>query len=407
VRRDFGARQVVTGRTHEGTEGLAVSVELWEAGAGHAQRGWRFLGQTNALLELERQIVQAVSRELGLGPTAAQQSAIDSLLTRNVEAWRHLKQGLVGQPSGTSAELAAAIQACYRALEVDPNCLDARTSLITAYRGLSSDRPAREVWPQVCDLARRALEIDDTSYWARYWLAGSKLQHYFLWEEAAREVEKPLPLEDHLSRAHFYRILGRLTVARLEQDKLESDRPRLEQMNLENPAVSFHSLQALFVERRYADGIREARRWTAVQPQSLGSYWPLTRLATESGDYATALAAVRNLRRVDDTPACLALEGRCLALMGERDKAIEVVDQLEAQSRTRYVNPYWVAWVHAGLRDRAKALECLERAVEDRAEEIVNVDWGGLRTDPAWDDLREEPRFQALLKQVGLDAWPK
>ncbi len=47
------------------------------------------------------------------------------------------------------------------------------------------------------------------------------------------------------------------------------------------------------------------------------------------------------------------------------------------------------------------------RPVEDRAEEIVNADWGGLRTDPAWDDLGEEPQFQALLKQVGLDVWPK
>jgi hypothetical protein len=71
------------------------------------------------------------------------------------------------------------------------------------------------------------------------------------------------------------------------------------------------------------------------------------------------------------------------------------------------VNPYWVAWVHAGLRDTAKALECLERAVGDRAEEIVNVDWGGLRTDPAWDDFRDDPRFLALLKQAGLDEWPK
>ena len=49
----------------------------------------------------------------------------------------------------------------------------------------------------------------------------------------------------------------------------------------------------------------------------------------------------------------------------------------------------------------------LERAVADRVEELVNADWGGLRTDPAWDDLQDEPRFQALLKQVGLDVWPK
>jgi hypothetical protein len=86
---------------------------------------------------------------------------------------------------------------------------------------------------------------------------------------------------------------------------------------------------------------------------------------------------------------------------------MEVLRELESLSRIKYVSPYTVAWVHAGLDDKEKTLDYLEKAFEDQNEGLVNADLGGLRTDPAWDDLRDEPRFQVLLKKVGLDTWPK
>jgi hypothetical protein len=52
-------------------------------------------------------------------------------------------------------------------------------------------------------------------------------------------------------------------------------------------------------------------------------------------------------------------------------------------------------------------LDYLEKAYEDRNENLVNADFGGLRTDPVWDNFRDEPRFQALVKKVGLDRWPR
>jgi hypothetical protein len=52
-------------------------------------------------------------------------------------------------------------------------------------------------------------------------------------------------------------------------------------------------------------------------------------------------------------------------------------------------------------------LTWLERAADDKAEQLFNAFHGGLRTDPAWDNLHNEPRFQALLKKVGLDRWPR
>lgn len=68
-----------------------------------------------------------------------------------------------------------------------------------------------------------------------------------------------------------------------------------------------------------------------------------------------------------------------------------------------------MAWVHAALGDLDAAIAALEQAYVDRSERLVNSDYGGLRTDPAWDDLRDDPRSEALCQKVGLggNQWPK
>jgi hypothetical protein len=110
---------------------------------------------------------------------------------------------------------------------------------------------------------------------------------------------------------------------------------------------------------------------------------------------------------VEPIPELLALEGRVYALMGQPERAREVLAQLERQSS--YASPYFVAWVHAALNDKTAALAALERAYMDRSERLVNSDYGGLRTDPAWDDLRDDPRFEVLCQRVGMgqDQWPR
>ncbi len=65
--------------------------------------------------------------------------------------------------------------------------------------------------------------------------------------------------------------------------------------------------------------------------------------------------------------------------------------------------------LHAALGDTNQALACLNKAIDYHSEYITNPDYGGLRTDPAWDDLRDDPHFDALCRRVGMGQgqWPK
>ncbi len=113
--------------------------------------------------------------------------------------------------------------------------------------------------------------------------------------------------------------------------------------------------------------------------------------------------------QLEDNQMVLSLEGYTYARMGRREEALAVLRRLEKPSpATAYVQPYFVARVHAALGDREAALTALEKACDDRSESLVHVeDTGGLRMDPAWEDLQAEPRFQQILKRTGLDKWPR
>jgi hypothetical protein len=79
------------------------------------------------------------------------------------------------------------------------------------------------------------------------------------------------------------------------------------------------------------------------------------------------------------------------------DEALETLGKLKRLAKERYVTPYGVALVHAGLGEKDQALVWLDRALEDRSHWLV---W--LKLDPRLDTLRSDHRFRSLLLAVGL-----
>jgi tetratricopeptide (TPR) repeat protein len=296
------------------------------------------------------------------------------------------------------------MEAYHHCLQLNPHYLDARLGVVATRRQLAESRDApRRVWPDMRTGLHEILAMDDTCYRARYWLASLQISHDYDWEKGMAGYDQLIGLNpaDHLAWALYHRWRGRWEAARHEQTLAEQAYPL-------DTTVLDHAAAARYVERDYRGCLRQSQHASSVRPDlGLGaSYW-VARASIELGEYGEALAAIGQLRQVEPIPELLALEGRVYALMGQPGKAHEVLAQLERQSS--YVSPYFVAWVHAALDDKTAALAALERSYTDRSERLVNSDYGGLRTDPAWDGLRDDPRFEALCQKVGLgkDHWPK
>ncbi|MFQ5876041.1 MAG: tetratricopeptide repeat protein, partial [Dehalococcoidia bacterium] len=113
--------------------------------------------------------------------------------------------------------------------------------------------------------------------------------------------------------------------------------------------------------------------------------------------------ALRELREAfrlaPGDPDVISALGHAHAASGGTEEAQKAMDRLMGIAKRRYVSSYAPALIPAGLGDEEQALACLERACEERSDKLI---WLGV--DPVLDGLRVHPRFQDLMRAVGLLA---
>jgi Flp pilus assembly protein TadD len=117
----------------------------------------------------------------------------------------------------------------------------------------------------------------------------------------------------------------------------------------------------------------------------------------QRGQYAEAIADLREAVARKSDPDFISYLARAYAVAGHRDEARRTLAQLLQITKRRYVPPFYIARVHAGLGENAQALTLLNQAFQQRSDQLT-----GLRVDPAFDHLRADPRFVDLMRRVGL-----
>jgi tetratricopeptide (TPR) repeat protein len=154
--------------------------------------------------------------------------------------------------------------------------------------------------------------------------------------------------------------------------------------------------QILYFARRYEDALAECRKTLQMNPAFAEarrvSFLVLQRLHRD----AEALADLEAYRRLPDGGPGGSV-GYAYAVLGRRKEAAEVLRELEAQSRRRFVASYDFAVIHAGLGDADRALAWLDKALTGHDPETMI-----LPADPRFDSLRGDPRFAALLERMSL-----
>jgi adenylate cyclase len=116
------------------------------------------------------------------------------------------------------------------------------------------------------------------------------------------------------------------------------------------------------------------------------------------GDTAGSLVELQKAQSLDSDPWNVASFGYALAVSDDREKAGQILRDFEILAKQRYVTPAASMVVYLGLGEKEKALEWLEKSYADRDGRC-----SFLKVEPIYDNLRTEPRFQALLKKLGLD----
>jgi tetratricopeptide (TPR) repeat protein len=409
VTNEFRMRHALSGNARLTDDQYALTLDWWDLELGQPRWTETFRGATNELIELERHAVLKLAQTFDLEIALEQIDEISQLLTNNLEALGYLQKA-----KAVYAELGASQIGCNEAMRFtqpalrrDPRYVEALYMDIYMARNIAQERFALEEWPSIVQRVDALLGLDNTHADALDQRSGFALLLQRDWSThntfAARCLQSQPRPRYHWYKAFYLRIYGRFDEARVEQLASETPEPN-------DPDHRFFMAASRWAERDYDGGMRMARRTIEMYPTGFDSYLYLAQCLVGKGDYAEGVQAIDTARRIFERQDLTALLGIAYARMGEQAKAREVLQELLSQQTTRpYLQPYFVARVYAALGEKQLALDWLEKADADCSEYLFYPDWGGLRTDYAWDTLQDEPRYWKLCDSLGLgnDQWPR
>jgi TolB-like protein/Flp pilus assembly protein TadD len=274
-----------------------------------------------------------------------------------------------------------------RAIELDPTFARAYAGLAEALI-LPSDQPSREAGESA---ARKALALDESLPEAHVSL-GVVLMGRFAWDEAERELQRALELDPNHANAHFWHSAFLLTQARTQEAVAAAQRAR--ELDPLSP-LAYHQLGvAHYFSRQYGQAIEQFRRALEFEPDNL---WTLLRLVQTYDFLGNTPESERAASRVAQLgDAGRARIGFCLARRGETTRARAILAR-ELKTLPPSGLSVDLAALQLALGDADAAQRTLEAALPSH-----QFDLWYLKVDPRFDALRSDPRFQQLLRQMGL-----
>jgi tetratricopeptide (TPR) repeat protein len=152
------------------------------------------------------------------------------------------------------------------------------------------------------------------------------------------------------------------------------------------------------LSRRFNQAIEKYRRTLEMEPNFARTHLRLGEVYAAKGMYGEAIGEYLKFSALGGgSTMALALIGNARALAGERQKALQVLEELTAASERRYVPSFHFALIYSGLGDKDQAFAWLDKSFEERSQFLVD-----LKFIPILDPLRSDPRFADLVRRVGL-----
>jgi tetratricopeptide (TPR) repeat protein len=284
-----------------------------------------------------------------------------------------------------------------QATTADPNYALAYAGLANSYTLLTgySSASATLYIPQARAAALRAVELDPNSAEAHTALALIVQNHDWNWQTSEREYRRAINLNPNYATAHHWYAEHLMWLGRFDEALRESDRAReLDPLSL---IIAADHGVIFYFSRQYDRAIEQFRGVLRKDPNfSRASFVSFSYV--EEGMFAEALAETAKWRRVYGEGAwqwsrLAYIYGRA----GQPQLARRQLEKVEKLSRHEQVDPVAMLWAHLGMSDKEEALADLEKAYSEHFGILT-----ALKVEPAFDPLRSDPRFQDLLRRVGL-----
>jgi serine/threonine protein kinase/Tfp pilus assembly protein PilF len=398
IGQDLRVRAVLSGRLLQRDGTLVVRTELMNVEDGSQLWGNQYNRKTADVFALQDELSTEISDKLRLRLTNEDKQRLTRHSTDNPDAYQFYLKGRYYWNQRNPDALLKSIDNYNRAVGLDPGYAVAYAGLADTYNMISffNMAPAREAMPKAKAAAERALEIDGNLAQAHISLAYAAFTYDWDWPAATRHFDRAIALNREAVLNHAYYPFY-LTVAGRFDEAVSVARRALDRDPVS--ASLSHTLAVQLSLARHSDeAIAECLRTIELDPNYAIAYEVLGGLYASKGMYPEALSAMDKAVGLNrGSVLALAILGYVRARAGQRDEARRILEQLAAASKERYTPAAAFAVVHVGLGENDQALSWLNKAYEERFIRLAY-----LRREAIWDPLRHDPRFEDLLRRVGL-----
>jgi serine/threonine protein kinase/Tfp pilus assembly protein PilF len=392
----LNVRSIVTGRVARRAGRLSIQAELVDVVSDAQLWGDQYLREDADLASLQQEIAFQISEGLRLRLTAEERRRLKKSPTENSEAYQHYLRGRHYWNQWTPESFRRAAECFEQAIKVDPGYALAWAGLSDAYgtMGYYGVLPTQAAMAKARPAAQRALELDDRLAEAHVTMAFTRLFADWSWEGAEREFREAIRLNPRHAVAHaFY---GLFSVAAGETGEGIARALRGRDLDPLSALTNINVGWSYMFAHRYDLAIEALRQTLELDPGFVQAQGTLAGAHMFAGDYERAaqlFARYRNmwggpLPGAETLPEALARGGVAAFL----DRHLELMQAAGGES----VYPAIAIAAVQILAGRVEeALSRLERIVDERSGQSVF-----LFVEPAFDRLRGEPRFQALLARL-------
>jgi tetratricopeptide (TPR) repeat protein len=344
------------------------------------------------VLSLQREVARAIAREVQVVLTPQEQDVLAKSRPIDDEAYQlHLK-GRYMWNKRTPDGFEKALRLFQQAIDKDHTYAPAWSGMADTYGVLASVGynvlPAREALPKARAAALRALQLDPNLSEAHASLAWVKHRYEWDWVAAEEEFQRAITLNPGYATARqwyseFLSTMGRNEEA-LAQAKQARDTDPLSLI------INHNMARRLYFARRFEEAVLESRKTLEMDPEFRVARVMLGLEYAAQGHFKEAVAEF-------EQTGARSLSGYAHGRAGQDKEALAVLAELREAAASRHVAPTQFVFVHIGLGQKDEALRWLEKDFEARSDYMVY-----LGIDPVLDSLRGDPRFEELLRKVGL-----
>jgi TolB-like protein/DNA-binding winged helix-turn-helix (wHTH) protein/tetratricopeptide (TPR) repeat protein len=387
---------VLDGNIQKTNERIRVTIRLIRIKDGQTLWAGKFDEPLADIFALQDSVSARVTEAIAVNLSGEEKKLLTRHPTENTEAYQLYLKGRLFYNQFTEESSQKALECYDKALALDPGYALAYVGKANLYASYSGQYlPPLEAMPKAREAARKALELDEQLAEAHHAMA--VIMHWADWDWAGAEKEFRRALELNPNFETARRNYASFLAEQKRFDEAFAELKQAQELDPLSRSITYHMGYLAYLARRYDQAIEHFKEALALNPNYEVARRGLGCALRQKGNYEEAIAELQRSVELNRFDRQLSELGHTYAVVGRKDEAKKIVRELETLSTQRYGSPVRIARIYAGLGEKDRVFELLNKGYDDHSDHLLV-----LGVDPSFDSVRSDPRFANLLRRINL-----